>query len=65
MDKKIKHEQNLDHLPLTVLEIDLPDSRLGSITRITDKINEALLEIAHDRFVSISENGIVITVPKM
>lgn len=64
VDKKIKFEQNLDHLPLTVIEIDLPDSRLASIKTVLDKLNDALAQANQFRFLSINENEITMKVPR-
>lgn len=65
VDKKIKYEQNLDRLPLTVIEIDLADSRHASIKAIASKISEALSQVEQFRFMSIDENGITMKVPRV
>jgi hypothetical protein len=38
VDKRIKYEQNLDRLPESVIEIDIPDSRLPAIAAIVPRI---------------------------
>jgi hypothetical protein len=57
VDYKIKHEQNLDRLPLTVIEIDTGDSRLPSITAIAPKIVEAFSHVERFRFIRIDGGG--------
>ena len=57
VDKKIKHEQNLGRLPLTVIEIDIGDSRLPSVTAIAQKILEALTQVQRFRFIRIDQDG--------
>jgi hypothetical protein len=61
VDKKIKYEQNLDELPLTVIEIDTPDSRLPAIAAIAQQINQAITYAAQFRFVSIDQDGRIVT----
>ena len=61
VDKKIKYEQNLDRLPLPVIEIDLPDSRLPAIAAIVPQVIEALTQIERFRFISINQDGRIIT----
>lgn len=57
VDKKIKFEQNLDRLPLAVIEIDTPDSRLPAIAAIAHQLDQALTYVARFRFVSIDQSG--------
>jgi hypothetical protein len=61
VDKKIKYEQNLDRLPLTVIEIDTPDSRLPAIAAISGQINQALTIVGQSRFISIGPDGRITT----
>jgi hypothetical protein len=61
VDKKIKFEQNLDELPLTVLEIDTLDSRLPAIAAIARQINEALTSALKFRFISVDQDGKITT----
>jgi hypothetical protein len=60
VDKKIKYEQNLELLPLTVIEIDTPDSRLPAIVGIAQGLREALTFVARYRFISVDGNGRII-----
>ena len=55
--RKIKYEQNLELLPLTVIEIDTPDSRLPAIVAIGHGLQEALTFVARYRFISVDRNG--------
>ena len=57
VDKKIKFEQNLELLPLTVIEIDTGDSRLPSIMAIAERIIEALGYVERFRFIRIDQDG--------
>jgi predicted nuclease of predicted toxin-antitoxin system len=57
VDKKIKYEQNLELLPLTVIEIDTPDSRLPAIVAIAQGLKEALARVAQYRFISVDRNS--------
>jgi hypothetical protein len=61
VDKKLKYEQNLDRLPLTVIEIDTPDSRLPSITAISESLNNALAFADRFRFISVDHEGRIVT----
>ena len=57
IDKKIRYEQNLATLPVTVMEIDSPDSRLPEIQRLAPFILAALAESARYRFLSVDRDG--------
>ena len=61
VDKKIKYEQNLDRLPLTVIEIDIPDSRLPAIAAISPQIIQALTLVGQSRFISVGPDGRITT----
>jgi hypothetical protein len=61
VDKRIKHEQNLDRLPLTVVEIDTFDSRLPSISAISSQLNQALTLVHQFRFISVNGDGQITT----
>ncbi len=61
VDKKIKYEQNLDQLPLTVIEIDTPDSRLPAIEAILQQLNQAQTFVSKSRFISIGADGRITT----
>jgi predicted nuclease of predicted toxin-antitoxin system len=62
-DKKIKYEQNLDQLPLPVIEIDTRDSRLPAIAAISQQLNQALTLVGQSRFISIGPDGRITTIP--
>lgn len=57
IDKKIRDQQNLRSLPVTVFEIDSPDSRLPEIQRLTPFILAALPDCARYRFLSVDRDG--------
>ncbi len=57
VDKKIKYEQNLGQLPLTVIDIDLPDSRLPSIASIADHLEKAIGQAGRFGFITIDRDG--------
>jgi hypothetical protein len=57
VDKKMKFEQNLDQLPLPIVEIDLLDSRLEAIKNIATQLNQALTFVEKSRFISIGQDG--------
>ena len=61
VDKKIKHEQNLQQLPVTVIELDLLDSRLPSVTAIASQINQAIERAKDFRFISVDGGGRITT----
>lgn len=57
IDKKIRNQQNLEKLPVTVFEIDSPDSRLPEIQRLAPFIISALPDCRRYRFVSVDREG--------
>lgn len=57
IDKKIRFEQHLVALPVTVFEIDSPDSRLPEIQRLAPFIFAALAEVPRYRFISVDRDG--------
>jgi hypothetical protein len=57
VDKRIKHEHNLRQLPLTVMELDLLDSRLPSVTAIADQINSVIYRAKDWLFISVRGDG--------
>lgn len=61
VDKKIKFEQNLNRLPLPIIEIDTADIRLPAIAAITAQINQAISLVAKSRFISIGSDGTITT----
>lgn len=60
VDKRIKYEQNLDHLPVSVIEIDIGDVRLPSIVAIAQKLQDALAHVRQFRFIRIDQDGQII-----
>jgi hypothetical protein len=48
-------------LPLTVVEIDTPDSRLPAIVAVSQQINQALTLAGQSRFISIGPDGRITT----
>jgi hypothetical protein len=59
VDKKIKYEQNLNRLPLPIIEIDIADVRLPAISAISAQINQAISQVAKSRFISIGSDGTI------
>lgn len=59
VDKKMRAQQNLDALPLAILEIDSPDSRLPEIQRLIPFILAAMPDCRRFRFVSVDQNGLI------
>jgi hypothetical protein len=57
VDKKMRSQQNLDALPVSVLEIDSPDSRLPEVQRLVPFILAALPDCRRFRFISVDKNG--------
>ena len=57
IDKKIRYEQNLATLPVAVMEIDCPDSRLPEIQRLAPFILAALPDCTRYRFLSVDRDG--------
>lgn len=57
IDKKIRSQQNLNTLPVTVFEIDTPDSRFPEIKRLAPFMIAALPDCKHYRFLSVDRNG--------
>ncbi len=57
VDKKIRSQQNLGTLPVTVLEIDSPDSRFPEIQRLAPFILGVLADCRRYRFVSVDRDG--------
>ena len=57
IDKKIRDQQNLSTLPVTVFEINSPDSRLPEIQRLAPFILVALSDCSHYRLLSVDRDG--------
>lgn len=53
IDKSLRHQQNLMKLPLTVLEINLPDSKLKPLLAAGPSVLEALKDAARFRFLPV------------
>ena len=64
VDKNIKHQQNLEELPVSVVELDIPDSRLPAIVAIAPSLNEAIALAPQYRFISVDQNGKITTAAK-
>lgn len=56
-DKKIRHEHNLDLLPVAVLELASRFTRLADLRELTPHIERALAATRTHRFVSVSPDG--------
>lgn len=59
-DKKIQHEQNLESLPLPVLELNTRFTRLADLQVLASHIAAALDATACYRFVSVSADGTLV-----
>jgi len=57
VDKNFRHQQNLATLPLTVIELDVPDTRLPTLLAIAANVEEALRHVSRFRFLSIHTDG--------
>ncbi len=57
VDKKIRDQQNLSTLPVTVFEINSPDSRLPEIQRRAPFVVAALPDCTRYRFISVDRDG--------
>jgi hypothetical protein len=57
VDKNLRHQQNLDELRVSVIALELPDSRLPSLLAVIPQIEAALLLIYRFRFVGIDAHG--------
>lgn len=57
VDKKMRSQQNLDALPISILEIDSPDSRLPEVQRLIPFILAALPDCRRFRFISVDQAG--------
>lgn len=59
VDKNLRYQQNLEKLPLTVIELDVLKNRMDEISRIAPFIPQALERAARFRFVSIKPDGTI------
>ncbi len=57
VDKNFRHQQNLATLPLTVIELDVPDTRLPSLIAIACRLEESLRQVSRFRFISVHADG--------
>jgi predicted nuclease of predicted toxin-antitoxin system len=51
VDKSFRHQQNLDALPISVVQLEVADTRLPSLLTVVPKIEESLGYVARFRFV--------------
>lgn len=59
VDKNLRYQQNLEKLPLSVLELDVLKNRLEEIQRLAPFFPKALEQTARFRFVSIKPDGTI------
>lgn len=57
VDKNIRHQQNLEALPVSILELDLPRSRLKDIQAVSFMLAEAISKSEAFRLVSLKSDG--------
>lgn len=57
VDKRIKYEQNLNRMLVSVIEIDIPDSRFPAIAAIASHLHRGLKLVNQFRFISIDPDG--------
>jgi hypothetical protein len=61
VDKNFRDQQNLDALPISVIQLELADTRLPSLLTVVPKIEESLSYVARFRFVCVDDSGRVET----
>jgi Domain of unknown function (DUF5615) len=61
VDKNFRHQQNLNALPLSVIQIDVPDTRLPPLLAIVPHICEAFGHIRQFRFMCVRADGSIET----
>lgn len=59
VDKNLRHQQNLEKLPISVLELDVLKNRLEDLQRMVPYIPKALEQASRFRFVSIKPDGTI------
>ena len=59
VDKNLRYQQNLEKLPLSVLELDVLKNRLEELQRMMPFIPKALEQASRFRFVSIKPDGTI------
>jgi hypothetical protein len=57
VDKNLRYQQNLQTLPLAVIELDVVKNRMDELSRLTPFLARALQQAARFRFVSIKVDG--------
>jgi hypothetical protein len=57
VDKNVRFQQNLEHLPIAVLELDVVRNRLSDIAVLAPRFEEALNASKQFRFVSLKPDG--------
>ena len=60
VDKNLRYQQNLERLPISVLELDVLKNRLEELTRMAPFIPRGLEQTARFRFVSIKPDGSIV-----
>ena len=60
-DKKIRHEHNLERLPIPVLELNTRFTRLADLLTLSPYLESALSLTSQFRFVSIGTGGVIET----
>ncbi len=59
VDKNLRHQQNLEKLPLSVLELDVVKNRLEDLQKMVPTIPKALELTSRFRFVSVKPDGTI------
>lgn len=59
VDQKIRHEHNLENLPISILELDTRDSRLPALQALAVHFEKAIAATLTHRFVSLDQNGTI------
>jgi predicted nuclease of predicted toxin-antitoxin system len=57
VDQNIKHQQNLDKLPLAVIVLIAEDNRFPTLARLANKVEDALLNLLPKTLTEISDAG--------
>jgi len=57
VDQRIRHQQRLETLPLTLIEINTRDIRLVALRQMTSAIERALGLVAFFRLVAVRHDG--------
>ena len=59
VDKNLRYQQNLEKLPVSVLELDVLKNRIEELQRMAPFIPKALEQTGRFRFVSIKPDGTI------